>query len=309
MLAFFVVMTLTVRGSNAYNWQSGSNGQVMWASGCDFYGNDVGSQASSAPDCGGICVAKSNCDHFTWFNGVCYLKKAVNPPAKDLNGAVCGWVQGGSPPAPPSPSAVSAVATYWSEKTDAGGCQMPGTVNYAVTDALALGQATSLGNLIWRQGLCGQVLKVDCGRGSTVNAVVASTCNLGSATCGVDLIGKTWRTVTSNQSPGTAQCKVSLTNINPMQGSSPLCFYRPSSPTNNAYYASLGVFNTNGRIPSSATLAGVQGQKDSGDSYFTFNSGGSFTSGAAVRFNFGDGSSASFQLSSCSAGGNTHIFQ
>ena len=74
-------------------------------------------------------------------------------------------------------STVPAKATYWAEHSDSGGCQVPGTVNYAVTDALALGQATSLGNLAWRQGLCGQVLSVDCGHG-VVNAVVASTCNL-----------------------------------------------------------------------------------------------------------------------------------
>lgn len=207
MLTVIAVIALMTSGSSAYNWQSGSNGQVMWASGCDFYGNDIGNQPSSGSDCGGIC-ANSNCDHFTWFNGICYLKKAINPPVKALNGAVCGWVQGGSPPAPPSPSdQVSAVATYWSEQTDAGGCQMPGTVNYAVTDALALGQATSLSKLIWRQGLCGQVLNVDCGRGKSVNAVVASTCNLGSTTCGVDLIGKTWRTVTANQSQALHNAK------------------------------------------------------------------------------------------------------
>ena len=53
-----------------------------------------------------------------------------------------------------------------------------------------------------RQGLCGQVLNVDCGHGA-VEAVVVSTCNLGSATCGVDMIGKTWRRATANQPPGT----------------------------------------------------------------------------------------------------------
>ena len=183
---------------------------------------------------------------------------------------------------------------------------MPGTVNYAVTDALALGQATSLGNLAWRQGLCGQVLSVDCGHG-VVNAVVASTCNLGSTSCGVDLIGSTWRKATANQSPGVTQCNVALTKINPMQGASPLCFYRPNSETNNRYYASLGVFNTNGRIPSSATLGNIQGQKDSGDSYFTF-SGGPTSTGATAKFVFEDGTSASFPLTSCGSGGSTHIF-
>ena len=307
--------------SNAYDWASGSNGQVMWSSGCDFYGNDIGSTASSGEDCGGICARNANCDHFTWYNGVCYMKAAVNPPVNDLNGAVCGWVtnrgisfainnlnckmfnqfkftDGGGPTVPTK-------ATYWALHSDPGGCQLPGTVNYAVTDALALGQATSLGNLIWRQGLCGQVLSVNCGNG-VVNAVVASTCNLGSSSCGVDLIAQTWNKATSNQSPGIAQCQVAHTQINPMHGASSLCFYRPNSPNDNQYYASLGVFNTNGRIPSSATLGSIQGTRDSGDSYFTFNG---LNSGLTVTFTFEDGSSSpSFPLSSCRSGGSTYIF-
>jgi hypothetical protein len=174
-----------------------------------------------------------------------------------------------------------------------------------VTNALALGQATSLGYLAWRQGLCGQVLSVNCGNGA-VNTVVASTCNLGSTSCGVDLIGNTWRTSTANQSPGTRLCQVALTNINPIQGSAPLCFYRPNSPIGSLYYASLGVFNTNGRIPSSASLGSIQGTVDSGDSYFTFN--GPFNSGLTVTFTFNDGSTTSFPLSNCQSGGNTYIF-
>ena len=205
-------------------------------------------------------------------------------------------------------SKVPAKATYWAEQSDPGGCQMPGTINYAITDAVALGQATSLGNLAWRQGLCGQVLSVDCGNG-VLNAVVASTCNLGSTSCGVDLIGPTWRKATNNQLPGIAQCQVALTKINPMQSSgSPLCFYRPNSPIDNPYYASLGVFNTNGRIPSSATLGNNQGVKGSGDSYFNFNSGSPTNSGDTVTFNFEDGSSNSFGLGNCTPGGSTRIF-
>ena len=87
-----VISLLGVDLSTAYNWASGSNGQVMYALGCDFYGNDISSQPSSGEDCGGICAANNNCDHFTWYNGVCYLKRAVNPPTKDLGGGVCGWV-------------------------------------------------------------------------------------------------------------------------------------------------------------------------------------------------------------------------
>ena len=205
-------------------------------------------------------------------------------------------------------SSVPAKTTYWAEHSDQGGCQVPGTVQYTITDALALGQAGSLGNLKWRQGLCGQVLQVNCG-GKTVNAIVASTCNLGSGSCGVDLIGKTWRTATNNKPPGIAQCKVALTKINPIRGGSPLCFYRPNSPVGNAYYVSVGVFNTSGRIPASATLAGVTGQKTSGDSYFNFNGGqGQLKKDATVTFRFEDRSSVSFKLKNCKPGGSTKIF-
>ena len=175
-----------------------------------------------------------------------------------------------------------------------------------MTDALALGQMGNLEGLIYRPGLCGQVLSVDCGRGA-VNAVVASTCNLGSSSCGVDLIQKTWNKATGNQSPGIAECKVALTKQNPMAGGAPLCFHQPNSEIGNLYYASLGVFNTNGRVVKSATLAGVQGTWNNGG-WFKFNSGGSFNTNAAVSFSFEDGSSNSFSLSNCAPGGSTHIF-
>jgi hypothetical protein len=304
----------------------------MWAFNCDFYGNDIGNQPSSSEDCGGICVSNPSCTHFSWGNGVCYLKKADHPTASDLNGAVCGWVTNRPPSggkniylnyslndlkyfifyslalsSDSSGSKVSAKATFWAEHSDSGGCQMLGNVNYAVTDALALGQQSNLGYLVWQQGLCGQVLNVDCGKGS-VNAVVASTCNLGSGSCGVDLIGKTWRTLTGNQSPGETQCQVSLSTQNPIDGSGPFCFYRPNSPTDNPYYTEVGVLNTNGRIPSSANLAGVDGRKNSGDGYFSFNSSGLFSKDATVTFNFQDGSTALFQLRNCASGSQTHIF-
>jgi hypothetical protein len=77
---------------SAYNWASGSNGNVMWASGCDFYGNDISNVASEGADCGCHCASNPNCDHFTWYYNVCYLKKAIDPPTTDLPGSVCGWV-------------------------------------------------------------------------------------------------------------------------------------------------------------------------------------------------------------------------
>lgn len=86
------VLISLVMTVSAHDWQSGSNGQVMWAFKCDFYGNDIGNQPSSSEDCGGICVSNPSCTHFSWGNGVCYLKKADHPTASDWNGAVYGWV-------------------------------------------------------------------------------------------------------------------------------------------------------------------------------------------------------------------------
>ena len=80
-------------GSNAaYNWKSGSNGNVQWASECGFYGNGIVNKASADTDCGGICAADYNCNYFTWYNGVCYMNAALKPPANHLTGGLCGWV-------------------------------------------------------------------------------------------------------------------------------------------------------------------------------------------------------------------------
>lgn len=199
-------------------------------------------------------------------------------------------------------------ATFWAERSDPGGCQMP-QGDYVVTDALALGQDPALGDLVWRQGLCGQVVRVDCGHGP-VDAVVASTCNLGSPSCGVDLIGKTWRRVSAGRSPGIVEnCLVTLTNRNPLSGGGPLCFHRPNSEVNNPYYASVGVFNTAGRVSSSAVAAGLAGRRNN-DGYFEFNTNGRplLQPRAPIVFQFEDGSSAAFALRDCRPGGQTHIF-
>ena len=70
-----------------------------------------------------------------------------NAQAKDPGYFVCGYIRdrvGGS--------STGVKGTFWAEKSDSGGCQMP-EGDYAVTDALALGQDDALGNLKWRQGL------------------------------------------------------------------------------------------------------------------------------------------------------------
>ena len=226
--------------------------------------------------------------------------------AKDPGNFVCGYIRDRAGGGNGGSSGVK--GTYWAEKSDAGGCQMP-EGDYAVTDALALGQGDALGNLKWRQGLCGQVLRVDCGNGP-VDAVVASTCNLNSNSCGVDLIRKTWNKATGNKSPGVVNCRVSLTNRNPINGNAPVCYYRPNSEFTNDFFAILGVFNTGGRISSSAQVSGVTGKRNN-DGWFEFNGNGQpiINKGAQVVFRYEDGSSSSFQLSNCKSGGQVKIFQ
>ena len=92
MRLILVALLLVISTTNAFNWQWGSNNQVKWASNCDFNGHDIGSQGSRAEDCGNLCVSNQQCTHFTHWNGVCYMKKANYPTARDSNGAVCGWV-------------------------------------------------------------------------------------------------------------------------------------------------------------------------------------------------------------------------
>ena len=70
-----------INNRNACTFQSRSNGKVMWASGCDFYGNDIVNQAMLAQNCGDACSANGQCRHFSWSNGVCYMKKAVSSSA------------------------------------------------------------------------------------------------------------------------------------------------------------------------------------------------------------------------------------
>jgi hypothetical protein len=181
--------------------------------------------------------------------------------------------------------------------------------DYAVTDAIALGQSQELGNLKWRQGLCGQVLRIDCGNGA-IEAVVVDTCDLNSGACGVDMIGKTWRKATSNKPTGIVSCSVSLTNRNPLRGNDPICYYRPNSQDDNNYHAILGVVNTGGRISSSAVASGVTGRRNN-DGWFEFNGSGNplFTKDSQVVFRYEDGSSSSFRLSNCRIGGQVQIFK
>ncbi|XP_046438937.1 uncharacterized protein LOC124190356 [Daphnia pulex] len=306
ILVPFVVLSIMFDPADAQAWKDGDGGKIKWQFDCDFPGNDIGNQRVPGDQCGGLCINTNGCNHFSHFNGICYLKKASSiPPRKQTSGGggVCGFLTGGV-----NPGNRNVKGTFWAEQSDAGGCQMP-QGDYAVTDAIALGQSQALGNLKWRQGLCGQVLRIDCGNGP-IDAVVASTCNLNSDSCGVDMIGKTWRRATSNKPPGIVDCSVSLTNRNPLNGNDAICYYRPNSETTNNYSVILGVVNTGGRISSSAVAAGVTGRRNN-DGWFEFNGSGSplFQSNTEVVFRYEDGSSSSFRIGNCRNGGQVQIFR
>ena len=93
LLTMLLALSSFLTESAAFNFQNGNNGQLMWALDCDYYGGDIGNQAVSGDQCGGLCIANSNCDHFTWANGVCYMKRVGNNPSPVyLGGAVCGYI-------------------------------------------------------------------------------------------------------------------------------------------------------------------------------------------------------------------------
>jgi len=185
------------------------------------------------------------------------------------------------------------------------------TTEYSVQHAVALGDEAAMGLLTAQSSnhLCGQVVSVDCG-GTAVEAVVASVCNINAYNCGVDMIRKTWDEATGGQSPGIAQCTVSLKNTLPMTSASPECFFRPSSETGNEWYASVGIFNTGGRLPVSATLNGIAGTFNGGSAFFDFSGSIGPHSGSSAQFitTFADGTSISVPFSQCTHTGETYIW-
>jgi hypothetical protein len=82
------------------NFQSGSGGDVMWARGCDWNNNDIGSAQVKGEDCGGRCLNTEGCTHFTWnatINGdTCFLKSGSVQPDDAFTisdeGVRCGYV-------------------------------------------------------------------------------------------------------------------------------------------------------------------------------------------------------------------------
>jgi hypothetical protein len=74
-------------------------GMKKWAYGCEFPGNNVMNVETELDQCGRTCEKYTICTHFTWSEGVCYIKhdrygfkttgEAV--PSKD-DDIICGTV-------------------------------------------------------------------------------------------------------------------------------------------------------------------------------------------------------------------------
>jgi len=212
------------------------------------------------------------------------------------------------------PSVSGITGTHWDDKSDGGGCSMP-QAKYTVKGAVALGQAPNMGSLSFHNRLCGHVVKVDCGGTPTV-AVVASVCNYGDTSCGVDMITNTWNPATGNKPYGEVKCKMSLTSQNAISGPSNQCFYRPDALLRSALrsvsssYTSVGLFNTGSKRVRSSTLAGVKGTFNGRSGYFDFDAMGKplFKKTAKMVTTFTDGSTVTTTYSSCVKPSGPHIF-
>jgi hypothetical protein len=106
------------------------------------------------------------------------------------------------------------------------------------------------------------------------------------------------------------QCTMALTDSSLLQGSSPECFFRPSGEYGNSWYTSVGVFNTAGRLPVSATLNGIAGAFNADSAYFDFNGHIGAHPGSSVPLvvTFADGTSVSMPYGSCQWSGEAYIW-
>ena len=51
------------------------HGDVQWQPNCDYFGGDIGNVRVRGDQCGWSCINHGGCNHFTYMNGVCYLKR------------------------------------------------------------------------------------------------------------------------------------------------------------------------------------------------------------------------------------------
>lgn len=163
-----------------------------------------------------------------------------------------------------------------------------------MTYPIALGNKELLGYLKFRPQLCGHVLQIDCGNGK-FEAVVMNS-NFGG---GLDLYDSLWEAAVPkrNKKMGEARCNVTLSKKNPFKTQGYRC-YHGTDQTDNVYFRSVGLFNTNGKVVVGAQFNGRNGTL-SENGYFTFYNFG--TEEDLVTFFFEFGGSFSIYLKDCPA--------
>ena len=69
----------------------------MWGKNCAFLDEEATQiPILSQKECHMKCKSKSSCNHFTWFNGMCFLqsKPITVSDASFKEGSVCGIIKG-----------------------------------------------------------------------------------------------------------------------------------------------------------------------------------------------------------------------
>ncbi|KAI8837405.1 glycoside hydrolase family 55 protein [Chytriomyces cf. hyalinus JEL632] len=67
--------------------------QSFYAPGCDFVGNDIGSQASASDKCGSVCAQNPSCTNYAWSSyngGTCFMKSGNLTKDKAIVSATAG---------------------------------------------------------------------------------------------------------------------------------------------------------------------------------------------------------------------------
>lgn len=83
-----------VKRNSTFNWMDGDNGFFTWAHDCDFFGHDISKVKSSRDECPQLCLANSECSHFSWgWDNYCFMKSAIKPTAYPTTWAgTCGKI-------------------------------------------------------------------------------------------------------------------------------------------------------------------------------------------------------------------------
>jgi hypothetical protein len=205
-------------------------------------------------------------------------------------GAIASVTGNGSPMG----SSYSNVLTTKHSATESGSCQLPAATYASGLYPVALGDIASLGDITYSPGMCGHVLRLNCGNGNV--DLIISNSNLGG---GLDLYASAWNLATNNAAPGQKYCTVQRTDGLPLASySGPVCYYSPEGEKNNDYYKLLGLFNTGSKTVASASYNGVKANFNGVTSYLAFYNG-PFNSDSKVTFTFTDGTTHTVKVSDC----------